>query len=102
VKVKYYGYMGGVGMGNLIWPGKYPMKAGKFPKDHPVGGAWEPGSGQYGDSESMAAFRSRGYWASCFPEGDGITFKPLREQSTEIAQQDAAECFGWTLKVERP
>ncbi|WP_202844729.1 hypothetical protein [Luteimonas saliphila] len=102
MKIKYFGYMEGKGMGNLAWEGAFPMNGGKFPAAHPVGGGVHFKSGQYGNSEAMDAFRQRGYWASCFPEGDGITFKPVNGQTTEQAQQDVRECFGWDVKVMRP
>ena len=42
----------------------------------------------------LGLFRSRGYWASCFPEGDGLTFRPERGQELAMMEQDVSECFG--------
>lgn len=51
--------------GNIMWRGRYPMRGGRFPKDHPC--AINPGG--------LQRFREAlECWASCFPEGDGIVF----------------------------
>jgi hypothetical protein len=94
LKVKVYPYRKGVGYGNIMWPGSFPMRNGKFPKDHPVGGDCGY-TGQMGNSDGMKTFRERGYWASCFPEGDGITWEPLKGQSSEQCIADIREAFGW-------
>ena len=94
--VRVFPFRKGRGMGNIIWPGSFPMYGGKFPKAHPVGGEYDYSSGQYGKSSGMDAFRERGYWASCFPEGDGITWEPKLGQSDEKCLADIRECFGWT------
>jgi hypothetical protein len=83
--------------GNIIWTGKFPMRNGRFPADHPVGGATGIVD-QCGNGPGIEAFRQRGYWASCFPEGDGITWKPLREQNNEQCMTDIRECFGWEAR----
>ena len=96
LKVQVFPYRKNVGMGNVMWPGRYPMRAGEFPSTHPVGGGRSSReAGQYGDSEAMNTFRDRGYWASCFPEGDGITWEPLRGQNDEQCLSDIRDCFGW-------
>lgn len=97
------GYVEGVRYGNIIWPKAWPMQNGKFPKSHPVGGGFcDSGDGQCGNSEAMKLFRQRGYWASCFPEGDGITWKPLSGQSLEQVEADVKECFGWNVAERQP
>ena len=94
--VTVFPYVEGRQHGNIMWRGKFPMRHGKFPPNHPVGGGFcDNPEGQCGTSEAMTAFRSRGYWASCFPEGDGITWRALNGQSDEQAVSDVAECFGW-------
>lgn len=95
LKVKVYPYRKGVGYGNIIWPGKFEMRDGRFPKDHPVGGDTNGYTGQYGSGDTIKVFRARGYWASCFPEGDGITWEPLNGQSDEQCIVDIRESFGW-------
>lgn len=107
LKVKVYPFREKLGMGNIIWADRdrgssyyrvsqYAMRGGKFPPDHPAcPGAVSYATSQMGDSEKMAAFRERGYWASCFPEGDGITWKPERCQSDEQCMADIRDCFGW-------
>lgn len=53
----------GDNMGNLLWPGALPA-------DHLTA-----------VSGSVAAVTAQGYWASPFPEGDGITFKRYDDES---------------------
>lgn len=104
-----YPYRPKLGMGNIIWAernrgsayyrvSEYAMRNGKFPPNHPVGGDGYGPNSQGGDSAGMRAFRERGYWASCFPEGDGITWKPERGQSDAQCLADIRECFGWDAK----
>lgn len=107
LKVKVYPYRPGVGTGNIIWAerdrgsshyrvSRFAMVAGRFPSNHPVGGTHsESDRSQMGSGEKIEAFRNRGYWASCFPEGDGITCKSLNGQSDEQSLTDIRECFGW-------
>ena len=108
LKVKVYPYRKGLGMGNIIWAerdrgsayyrvSRFAMQGGKFPPTHPVGGGYGDGA-QCGSSEAMTAFRLRGYWASCFPEGDGITWEPKAGQSDEQCIADIRECFGWDAR----
>lgn len=103
---------------NIIWAernlgdccyshSKYAMKRGVFPADHPCAPFDDDppkDSGQIGGSKRLTAFRSRGYWASCFPEGDGITFYWWEKGSTapsektdEEVKRDIRECFGWEI-----
>ena len=72
---------------NILWERRYPMYGGRFPGNHPV------------KDEQIKAFRARGYWASCFPEGDGITFyseSGPRPDADVIA--DIETCFDFTVK----
>jgi len=100
---------------NIIWAkrdrgsayyrvSQFAMRGGKFPPNHPCA----PSSGysdaaQCGVSPQLLAFRERGYWASCFPEGDGITLKwwddvpNPTEKTTEQVIKDITECFGWNV-----
>lgn len=103
--VKYFHEIPGIGFGNIIWSGKFPMRSGKFPSDHPAspaGGLNDAPDFQCGATGQMPAFRERGYWASCFPEGDGITMKVLRGQDAAQVAKDITAVFGWTVDVERP
>lgn len=106
---KVYPCRKGSGMGNIIWAerdrgssyyrvSRFAMRGGKFPPDHPVGGGSSEEPSQLGMSEGMTKFRLRGYWASCFPEGDGITWEPRAGQSDEQCLADIRECFGWDAK----
>lgn len=114
LKVKVYPYRENRAHGNIMWAerdrgpyyyrvSRFAANGGKFPKDHPIA----PGSvvfgqdSQCGESPALAAFRSLGYWASCFPEGDGITWKPLNGQSDDQCLKDIQACFGLGIQWER-
>lgn len=109
--VQYFPYRPKIGTGNIIWAdrdrgsdyyrvSKFAMKGGVFPANHPVGGTHSDADrSQMGSGDAIETFRARGYWASCFPEGDGITFTFEGERSDEQVISDIQECFGW--KVER-
>lgn len=50
-------------MGNMLWPGELPAEhLAALPA-------------------ALIAIRAKGYWASPFPEGDGVTFKPTENTS---------------------
>lgn len=96
---------------NILFQEKWPMKYGKFPKPHPcadepaplvigphrmkqTNGEWQDIPGEQPESNTaLGRFRGKGYWASCFPEGDGITFDQLKGQDDETIMLDIAECF---------
>jgi hypothetical protein len=82
---------------NILWatqsggkiPPRFPMKANAFPPHHPV---------LAGPAGCLDTFRLAGYWASCFPDGDGITFQPNdpeRPLAQVIAEIEAI--FGWEV-----
>jgi len=49
---------------------------------------------------SLEKIRNRGYWASLYPEGDGVTFKDDTESKKDIEiLNDFRSCFEW-LKIE--
>lgn len=112
LEVQFFPYHKGVGSGNLVWTerdrgsayyrvSKYAPRNGIFPPDHPAAANTQVfqrdlGS-QCGAGERLTAFRARGYWASCFPEGDGITFQHEDERSDETVMNDVRECFGWSV-----
>ena len=106
MKVKVYPYKEKLGMGNIMWDGpRFEMRYGKFPKEHPVGGGFRDAGDQCGSGASIKAFRALGYWASCFPEGDGITWKPLNGQGAAQCMADIKSAFqqwdsAWGVKVE--
>lgn len=105
---------------NIIWAdrdrgspyyrtSKFAMNAGRFPANHPCAPFDEDErtriDSQLGQSPQLRAFRSRGYWASCFPEGDGITLKwwqdvsePTDKTAAQV-MQDIRECFGWEIEA---
>jgi hypothetical protein len=103
VKVEYFHEIPGKGYGNIIWKGAFPMRHGRFPADHPAAPSATFSSaklGMIGDGK-METFRSRGYWASCFPEGDGITMKTENGQTPEQVAADIADVFGWQVTIKR-
>lgn len=98
--VEYVHERPGEHTGNILWKPSHPMRGGKFPATHPAAPGFKFGiRDQMGDSDKMIAFRSRGYWASCFPEGDGITMKCSNGQTPEQVVKDIEEVFGWRVKV---
>lgn len=114
---RVYPYREKVGMGNIIWAerdrgsayyrvSRFAGRNGKFTPNHPAapGGntmGSSAGGAQSGDSPALHAFRERGYWASCFPEGDGITWRPLNGQNDDQCLADIRECFGWDVRWSR-
>lgn len=78
---------GGKQCSNIMWDmvGKWPMKAGEFPKEHPV----------HAYAGQLEEFKSRGYWLSPFPEGDGFTMDLKNNQSADQVVRDIEECLGW-------
>lgn len=110
LKVKFFPYRRGLAHGNIVWAerdrgsdyyrvSKFAMKGGVFPPNHPVGGTHsEVDRSQMGSGEKIEAFRARGYWASCFPEGDGITFSHEDGRTDEQVVADIQECFGWDVE----
>jgi hypothetical protein len=86
---------------------KYAMRAGKFPPSHPCpGDGSSTKRGEMGTGEGIMKFRERGYWASCFPEGDGITLKwwdgpESPDKTAEQVMQDIRECFGWKVRLRK-
>jgi hypothetical protein len=94
MKVRVYPMTTG-SYGNIVWDKALPMRNGKFPKEHPVGGSGSDDKVQFGSGENIAKFRAMGYWASCFPEGDGISWAALKGQSNEQCLADIQSAFGW-------
>jgi len=100
LEVEYFHTLPGVGPANVMWRDRWPMRGGTFPQAHPVGGtSLRDGSMQFGTSDQMAAFRAKGYWASCFPEGDGMIVQTDRAAGSVV--DDLKECFGWRVKIKR-
>lgn len=48
-------------------------------------------------THSLIELRSLGYWASAFPEGDGVTFAPQRGQAFEQVLVDFSRSFPWLV-----
>lgn len=46
---------------------------------------------------SLSELRGMGYWASPYPEGDGVTFKPEHEQSELQMMSDFINAFPWLV-----
>lgn len=90
---------------------RFAMRRGKFPSTHPCApvGLFDEedlsNSSQSGSCPGLKAFRARGYWASCFPEGDGMCIDwwnnrsgSFADKSAEQVMKDLRECFGWELR----
>ena len=115
MKVRYIHGQKGVFSSSVLWDTKHPMRGGKFPPSHPcadnakpmVSGPYRtkkpdatewtevPGETTTGDT-ALDKFRMRGYWASCFPEGDGMTIDVGGRTEAEVVA-DIRECFGWKI-----
>lgn len=107
MKVKVYSYREKIACGNVIWcerdrgnayyrVSKFAMSRGRFPASHPCASSSVIGyTTEIGCSSKLTAFRERGYFASCFPEGDGFCWEPLRKQTDMQCLSDLRECFGW-------
>ena len=102
IRVEYFHEIPGVAQANVMWHGRWPMRNGQFPSRHPVGGtSVSDGSMQLGTSNGIAKFRAKGYWASCFPEGDGMIVEVPPERDADAVADDIRECFGWQVKIKR-
>lgn len=90
-----------ISYGNVTWSPPIPMRGGKFPQPHPCAANPKPtvfGRGDQPEStDPLGQLRARGYLASCFPEGDGISFDPPAGHSDVQAMADFVECFGFEL-----
>lgn len=96
IELKYFPLLKGA-YGNLMFIGKsFPMKNGKFPKDHPF--APMDNMDNYpsiGVSEKLESLRKLGYYVSCFPEGDGLCFS----HSFQKSQQEVIDEISRTLNA---
>lgn len=95
----------GVAYGNILFPLglRHGMRGGKFPTAHPCSANPVPvvfgRADQPETTDPLGLFRSRGYMASCFPEGDGIAFDPPLGRTKVQIEADIAECFGFRVRV---
>lgn len=100
LRVDYFAYVPGVGYGNLCWAGPHcPVRDPR----HPLHGAENPtvfGPPPPSD-DKLGRFRARGYFASCFPEGDGIAFQPPEGKTDADIVRDVEDCFGWDVVIRR-
>lgn len=85
--------------GVVLWGSSYRVKDGVFPDKHPCGGALHDGKDftQYGTAPQLNEFRLRGYWASCYPQGDGICVLGLNKQTPQQVVIDIEEVFNWEV-----
>ncbi len=108
--VRYIEGVPGISHSNIVWDGEFKAR-GRFPSNHPCapgslvfdvtkhGDAF--GSDQFGTSPTLEAFRRLGYWASCFPEGDGITMKEPPGKTRADVVRDIEATFGWVVRKDR-
>lgn len=89
----------GISAHNLMFDRKYPMVGGKFPKNHPFANCIEPFTIHNAPApfatDCLNEFRHEGYFASCFPEGDGVTIRCLLGQSNEKLEEDIFKYLIW-------
>lgn len=84
-----------------MFPEKFPMKFGQFPKSHPCSSTPEPVIfyNVPKTDDPLGLFRARGYRdASCFPEGDGICFSANDAKTDRQVMTDISECFGLVVR----
>jgi hypothetical protein len=85
LQVDYY-HQYGKFSGNIMWP----KSLGQNKATHPVH------STEDNKHAPIVLFREKGYFASCFPEGDGITMMDnSNKKSPEEVIDDIKICFGW-------
>lgn len=104
IKVRLYAPIPN-GKGNIYWRGNHGMRAGEWPRSHPCFGnpklTVATHNEQPASQDPLGRFRARGYFASCFPEGDGICFDAPAGKTTPDIVNDIHECFGWSVEVKR-
>ena len=90
--------------GNILWANrknKYKMKNGVWLSPHPCAGNPKPlmleGECYPIADDNLTRFRQLGYYASCFPEGDGISFSPPTDKTATETEQDITNCFGFEI-----
>jgi hypothetical protein len=97
--------------GNVIWakrPGvrerylHWSIKKQTFVEPHPCAGNPKPTvfnrEQQPETDDPLGKFRARGYLASCFPEGDGMSFDPPPGRTEDEVERDLVECFGFEIR----
>lgn len=103
LQVDYYG-RSSAGYGNIIWSPAHKMRGGVLPKSHPCAGNPRPTvfsrDEQPKSADPLGKLRAKGYLASCFPEGDGISFDPPAGRAHEEILADFRECWpDWKIEV---
>jgi hypothetical protein len=79
--------------GNIMWE----KSLGQSDSTHPVSSI-----GANETDHPLEKFRALGYFASCFPEGDGIAIEDLSGCKTpEEVATDIETCFGWSVKMNK-
>lgn len=90
MKIDYYHQKENM-YGNIMWD----KNLGENESTHPVNSI-EKNT----ETHPLEMFRSLGYFASCFPEGDGIAIKEETEQKTPgMVADDIISCFGWDVCI---
>lgn len=78
------------------------MRYGKLPNSHPCHDNPKPMvfslDEQPKSDDALGKFRALGYYASCFPEGDGICFASPEGKTDEQTIADVVACFGWEVR----
>ena len=82
-----------------MWTGVYRQKDGVFPAKHPLPCTLYNAKDctQYGTAPQLEAFRLRKYWASAYPQGDGLCILGLNNQTPQQVVSDIEEVFNWEV-----
>lgn len=106
IRVQYTHWKKNCYYSNIIWEKKYPMRGGKFPKTHPCYNNGELDMTVFSQpknntgNDGLSKLRKLGYWASCFPEGDGITLQPPDNKTPEDVKKDIETCWpDWKVSI---
>lgn len=79
--------------GNVMWD----KELGQSDKTHPVTSVETTGN-----LSPLEKIRSLGYYASCFPEGDGMAINDEsgKKSAGEVAS-DLKKCFNWEIEIHK-
>lgn len=89
---------------NLMFIGEtHRMNGGMFPKTHPFIDCPKPFTFAHDpcpeSNDRLSQFRRAGYFASCFPEGDGVTIRRGLEQSNDQLIEDICRILQIEINV---
>lgn len=90
MKVDYYHQRENI-YGNIMWD----KELGQSDETHPIK-SMPTKNGEH----PIETFTNLGYFASCFPEGDGIVIQDKSNTKTAgMVADDIIKCFGWDVCI---